>query len=348
MGIDRKTARRWCQRWQRGREGWQNGLKAASSQSLERRLISLLQDAPRSGTPARFSPEQLTQIIAVACEDPKTCGRSISHWSAEEIADEVVKRTIVPQISKRTVNRLLADIDLKPHRSRYWLNSVPECPQTFQAEVMTICELYEQAPSLLAQGKYVVSVDEKTGIQAKERVYPTQLATPGHLERREFDYERHGTCCLIASLSVALGQVIAPTIGPTRTERDFAQHIEAVIATDPQAGWCFILDQLNTHKSETLVRLVARHCNLTLDLGEKGQSGILTSMKSREAFLTEESHRIRFVYTPKHSSWLNQIEMWFSILVRKLLKRGSFKSVDDLTTQMKAFIDYFNHTLAKP
>ncbi len=168
---------------------------------------------------------------------------------------------------------------------------------------MTICELYEQAPSLLAQGKYVVSVDEKTGIQAKERVYPTQLATPGHLERREFDYERHGTCCLIASLSVALGQVIAPTIGPTRTERDLAQHIEAVIATDPQAGWCFIVEQLNTHKSETLVRLVARHCNLTLDLGEKGQSGILTSMKSREAFLTEESHRIRFVYTPKHSSW---------------------------------------------
>ncbi len=131
-------------------------------------------------------------------------------------------------------------------------------------------------------------------------------------------------------------------------DTDFAQHIEAVIATDPQAGWFFIVDQLNTHKSETLVRLVARHCNLTLDLGEKGQSGILASMESRAAFLTEESHRIRFVYTPKHSSWLNQIEMWFSILVRKLLKRSSFKSVDDLMAQMRAFIDYFNHTLATP
>ncbi len=131
-------------------------------------------------------------------------------------------------------------------------------------------------------------------------------------------------------------------------DTDFAQHIEAVIATDPQAGWFFIVDQLNTHKSETLVRLVARHCNLTLELGEKGKSGILASMQSRAAFLTEESHRIRFFYTPKHSSWLNQIEMWFSILVRKLLKRSSFKSVDDLTAQMRAFIDYFNHTLTKP
>jgi len=127
---------------------------------------------------------------------------------------------------------------------------------------------------------------------------------------------------LIASLEVALAQVIAPTIGPTRTESDFAEHIEAVIATDPQTGWTFIVDQLNTHKSETLVRLVVRHCHLTLALGQKGKSGILSSMESRTAFLTDPSHRIRFVYTPKHTSWLNQIEMWFGILVRKLLKRG--------------------------
>ena len=120
LGIDRKTVRRWCQRWQRGREGWQNGLNCASSQSLEMRLISLLQDAPRSGTPAQFSSEQFTQIIAVACEEPQSCGRPISHWSAGEIADEVVKRTIVAQISERTINRLLAEMDLKPHRSRYW------------------------------------------------------------------------------------------------------------------------------------------------------------------------------------------------------------------------------------
>lgn len=348
LGINRKTAYRWCQRWQRGMEGLHNGLDSASSQSLELRIIRLLQDAPRSGTPAQFSPEQMTRIIAVACEDPQKCGRPISHWSAGEIADEVVKRAIVAQISERTVNRLLAEMDLKPHRSRYWLNATPACPETFQQEVMQICQLYEQAPSLLTQGMHVISVDEKTGIQALERLHPTQAATPGSLERREFEYERHGTCCLIASLEVALAQVIAPTIGPTRTESDFAQHIEAVIATDSLAGWTLIVDQLNTHKSETLVRLVARHCHLILKLGEKGKSGILASMESRAAFLTDPSHRIRFVYTPKHTSWLNQIEMWFGILVRKLLKRGSFKSVDDLTAQMSAFIDYFNRTLAKP
>ena len=348
LGIDRKTVYRWSQRWKRGMEGLANGVERASQKSLEMRIISLLQDAPRSGTPPQFSPEQMTRIIAVACEDPQASGRPISHWSAKEITEEVIKRGIVDQISERTVNRLLAEMDLKPHRSRYWLNSAPECPETFQQEVLQVCQLYEQAPNLLQQGVHVVSVDEKTGIQALERLYPTRPATPGQCEHREFEYERHGTCCLIVSLEVALAQIIAPTLGPTRTERDFAQHIEAVIETDPRAGWTFILDQLNTHKSETLVRLVARHCDITVELGEKGKSGILASMEFRAAFLSEPSHRIRFVYTPKHTSWLNQIEMWFSILVRKLLKRGNLKSVDDLTAQIRAFIDYFNQTLAKP
>lgn len=348
LGIGRKKVSRWCQRWLRGMEGLANGLESASSQSLEMRIRSLLEDAPRSGTPPKFTPEHHAQIIAIACENPQDSERPISHWTAGEIADEVVKRAIVEQISERTVNRLLAEMDLKPHRSRYWLNSTPDCPETFQQEVMQICQLYEQAPSLLAQGIHVVSTDEKTGIQALERLSPTQPAKPGHLERREFAYERHGTCCLIASLEVALGQMIAPTIGSTRKEIDFAQHIEAVIATDLRGGWIFITDQLNTHKSESLVRLVARHGNLSLELGKKGKSGILASMESRAAFLTEPSHRIRFVYTPKHSSWLNQIEMWFSILARKLLRRGNFTSVDDLSAQMSAFIDYFNRTLAKP
>ena len=133
--------------------------------------------------------------------------------------------------------------------------------------------------------------------------------------RRE--YERHGTCCLIASLDVVLGKLMAFHLGPTRTEADFAEHIKAVIATAPKDDWIFIADQLNTHKSETLVRLVAAQCDLNLELGEKGCSGILASMESRAAFLSDPSHRIRFLYTPKHTSWLNQIEMWFGILVAK-------------------------------
>lgn len=187
-----------------------------------------------------------------------------------------------------------------------------------------------------------------TGIQALERLHPTLPMEPGKPERREFEYIRHGTQTLIANFEVATGMVITPTVGQTRTEDDFVEHISRTIQTDPQAQWIFVMDQLNTHKSEALVRLVAQECTLTIDLGEKGKSGVLKSMESREAFLKSLAHRIRFVYTPKHASWLNQVEIWFSILVRKLLRRASFKSIEELRERILAFIEYFNKTMAKP
>jgi len=193
-----------------------------------------------------------------------------------------------------------------------------------------------------------VSTDEKTGIQALERKHPTRPMIPGKVELREFEYIRHGTQTLIANFEVALGRIIAPSVGPTRTEEDFVTHIEHTIAIDPDAEWIFVVDQLNTHKSESLVRLVARLCNVNADLGIKGKCGILHSMETRSAFLQDADHRIRFVYTPKHTSWLNQIEIWFSILVRRLLKRASFTSVEELRERILAFIDYFNKTMAKP
>ena len=171
---------------------------------------------------------------------------------------------------------------------------------------------------------------------------------PGLVERREFEYSRHGTQVLIANFEVATGNLVTPSIGATRTEADFLAHISRTISTDPQGEWVFIVDQLNTHKSESLVRLVAERCGIEVDLGIKGRSGILKSMKSRAAFLQDPAHRIRFVYTPKHASWLNQIEIWFSILVRRVLKRGNFTSVDHLRERILAFIDYFNQTMAKP
>ncbi len=193
-----------------------------------------------------------------------------------------------------------------------------------------------------------MSVDEMTGIQALERKYPTKPMRPGLVERPEFEYERHGTLTLIANFNVATGQVPVPSLGPTRTESDFAAHIAQTIATDPESAWTFVLDQLNTHQSETLVKLVAERCEIEQDLGVKGKSGILQSMASRAAFLSDPTHRIRFIYTPKHSSWLNQIELWFSILMRRLLKRASFTSVADLRDRILAFIAYFNRVLAKP
>jgi len=209
--------------------------------------------------------------------------------------------------------------------------------------------VYEEATARAEQGEVTVSTDELTGVQALERKHPGLPLAPGKVERREFEYVRHGTRSFILSREVVTGKLLAPACGPTRTEADFLAHVQAVVATHPEAtGWHIVCDQLNTHQSESLVRWVTELSGIKEDLGVKGQSGILASMPSRAAFLSDPRHRVVFHYTPKHSSWLNQIEIWLSILVRKLLKRGSFTSVEDLQAKVFAFIAYYNQTMAKP
>ena len=200
---------------------------------------------------------------------------------------------------------------------------------------------------LQAMGAHIVSTDELTGLQALERKAPTKPMQPGLVERREFEYIRHGTLSAIVNFDVGTGEVTEASLGPTRTEEDFTSHIARTLARDPEGVWVFVVDRLNIHQSVSLVDLVAEHCGLKNEVAELRGRGGLKAMASRARWLSDASHRIQFVYTPTHTSWLNQIEMWFSILTRRALKRGSFVSVGALRERILAFIEYYNQT-AKP
>ncbi len=246
-----RCRRRWANAWNRLMD-----IECRESRAvLGRAIETVLTDEPRPGVPGKFTPEQVTRILAVACEPPEKSGRPISHWTAQELTEEVVRRGIVASISPSQVSRYLREAALQPHKSRSWLNITEKDPRRFE---------------------------------------------------------------------------------------------EQVVATDPKGSWVFVVDTLNIHCSESLVKLVADACELATDLGKKGRRGVLKSVASRQAFLSESSHRIRLVYLPKHSSWLNQIKVVFGVIMRQVIRRGSFTSVADLRMKLLTFIADFNRVFAKP
>jgi len=231
-----------------------------------------------------------------------------------------------------------------------WLNHDSDNLEEFQKTASEVCEIYQSVDELAQQSVHVYSTDEKTGITAREHANPKQNMKPGQVERIDPEYIRHGTSGLIASRNVATGEIVAPLVQPERKEPDFLRHIENVVSLYPKDRHIFISDNLNTHMSESLVKFVAKIEGIDEStLGIKGKQGILKSMISRSEFLKDKSHQIVFVYTPKHCSWLNQIECWFSIISRGLLnKRASFKSVTDLELKISAYIEFYNKYLKKP
>jgi len=261
----------WRRRWQ---AGWEEltALECREPRRLREAIQEVFRDAPRSGSPGTFTAEQVTQILALACEPPARSGRPITHWTRKELHAEVLKRGIA-QISESQVGRYLKQAVLQPHRRKMWLNTKEQDPVVFEEQVKTVCQTYREAPRRAAEdGTRTVSVDEMTGLQALERAAPDKPTQPDSVAKHEFEYIRHGTTTLIGNWDVVAGQMFACTLGPTRTEPDFVLHIAQTVATDPHVPWVFVADCLNVHQSASLVEWVAKTCELDQPLGKKRET----------------------------------------------------------------------------
>ncbi|MGH3784228.1 MAG: IS630 family transposase [Pseudonocardiaceae bacterium] len=286
LGICQDTVRKWRGRFRR--EG----------------LPGLL-DRPRSGRPPVYGvADQLLIVATVTGQTPQT----ESHWTHRALAGYLAEPV---GICAAQIGRILASLDLKPHRVRGWLNR-PADP-TFHTKAQAVCQLYLDPPA----DTVLFSMDEKTAMHARSRKRATRPVRPGQLERREFEYVRHGTVSLIAAMNVTTGTVHPKII----TRNDSAAFIEFLTelaqTVDPTKKIHLILDNGSSH----------------------------TSKKTRKWL--HEHPRFTVTYTPTHASWLNMVEIFFSILTRRMLRRGDFASRDDLANKIIKFIAAYTGT-AKP
>lgn len=286
-----------------------------------------------------FPPQDRHKVVVLATTKPAELGLPISHWSLEDLAIQIANDAHYRDMSRSTINRILNSNDLKPHRCTPWLHS--DDPD-FEAKALHIAQLYLDAPRLYQHGELVLCVDEKTSIQALERKYPGRSMKPGRPERREFEYIRHGPRCLIASLIVPTGQILG-NVRKRRGSLDFCRHLRHVTEQFPDAKrFHWVMDNLNTHGNLRMCRWIARLSGVPFE-PKKLRTGI-----QRRAFLTNPKHKHVIHYTPKHGSWLNQIEIWFGVLQRRVIRRGHFRSKADLTRKLIDYIAYYNENLAHP
>jgi hypothetical protein len=287
-----------------------------------------------------FPPSQRLDVISLASSSTTDHGQAATRWALDDLAAALVNRAHHDQaMSRSTVWRVLDEADLKPHRSVYWLNSHDP---DFDTKAQEICQLYVKSPAMYQQGRLVICCDEKTGMQALGRPEPTQPAQPGKPEKRENDYIRYGTRTLITSFVVATGAVIGD-LGPTRTSVDFAAHLRHVADQSRESTGCdWVVDNLNTHWSLDVCRVIADLCGVGFDEKE------LRTGQQRRAFLTDPTHKHVFHFTPTHGSWLNQVELWFSVLGRRFLKRGDFSSMGDFEARLLAYLADYNTHHAHP
>lgn len=348
--LSAKAVGRWVRRFADSLEALRHVEKTGVRAALTRAIIDCLRDAPRSGAPKKFTPAEVTCMISIACEDPEKSNRPVTSWTVREIASEAVLRNIVASVSISQVQRFLNQVQLRPHKKKGWCFTTEKDQELFQSQAEAVCNTYLEAAQLLEQKNIrTVCVDEMTSLQANEKRAPGKRPAPGQCGKEECQYTRHGTVCLTGNWDVVAGQFVMPTIEETRNNKDFAKHIERLLKSGLADGWVFVVDNLNTHCGEPLVRMIAKFLGIpSKKLGKSKKYGILKNMGSRRAFLSDISHQIRFVYTPKHSSWLNQVEAVFGMFNRRVMRSGNFTSKADLISKLQRFTAYFNATIAKP
>ena len=289
--------------------------------------------------PGAFPPDKRLAVVTLATSTTQEHDQPATRWTLSDLAAAIINDAHGRAMSRATLWRILDDADLKPHQSVYWLNSHDP---DFEAKAQAIGRLYVAAPRLYQQGQLLICCDEKTGMQILQRKYPTQPAQPGRPEKREFEYIRHGTRALIASFVVPTGEVVWD-LGLTRTSSDFAAHLRRVVRHFRdwhQVTW--VVDNLNTHWSLEVCEVLAA-VN-----GRSFWPRALKTGRQRRAFLSAEGYPYRFVFTPKHGSWLNQVELWFSVLARRFLRRGDFSSPAEFEARLRRFLDDYNEHQAHP